>query len=279
MKDLKITKNILNENSEILKLLFKDISKYPVISSEEQIELARKAKNGDLKAQDKLVNCNLRFIVTCAKKYVNQGVPLLDLIDCGVYGLIQSLEKFNPDKGYKFLSFAVWYIRREILKEIYNTSRTIRYPITYISKLTKSKKVIEDFVSEHGREPSPEEIIELTNFTKEQYKATVVNKSFIQSINTPILSDDKATIEDVIPDNGPSIIDNFDKITILDTLKILTPREKEVIILFYGLNGVEKPIKEISKELNLGEERIRQLRKTAIKKLRQRCGKTLSSLL
>lgn len=279
MKEIKISKNILNENSDILKVLFKDISRYPILSSEEQIELARKAKNGDLKAQDKLVNSNLRFIITCAKKYVNQGVPLVDLIDCGVCGLIQSLDKFNPDKGYKFLSFAVWYIRREILKEIYNTSRTIRYPITYISKLSKSKKVIENFMTKNGREPTPEEIIELTDLTENQYKATIVNRSYIQSLDTPILLDEKCTLSDIIPDKNSNIVDSFNRSTILDTLSILTPKEREVIILFYGLEGVEKPIKEIAKDLNLGEERIRQLRKNAIKKLRQRCGKTLKSLL
>ncbi len=278
MKEFKVHKVILEENSETLKRFFKEISKYPVLSGEEQVELARKAKQGDKKARDLLINSNLRFVITCAKQYTNQGVPLLDLIQSGVEGLIESLKNYNPDAGYKFLSFAVWYIRRELMKAIYNTSRTIRYPITYISKLSKAKKITDKFITENGREPTQEELMNLADFTEKQYNSTILDKSYCQSINTPILED--LTLEEILPDPySDSVIKQFNKTTLLDCLNILTPREKEIIILFYGLNGEEKSIKEISKLIGLGEERVRQLRKSAIKKLKQKCGKTLMTLL
>ena len=280
MKEITITKNILNENSDILKDFFKDIDKYPMYSGDEQIELARKAKIGDSKAKDKLITSNLRFVVTCAKKYTGQGVPLLDLIQSGLYGLILAFDNYDPDKGYKFLSFAVWYIRREILREIYNTGRTIRYPITHISKITKVKKAYENFVNNYQREPTDEELIELTNLSQKQYKSAVMDKSYCQSIDTPITEDGSATIGDTLSEELPKFSDNFTKEAVSKSLSILNPREYKVITEFYGLDGEsEHSIKEIAKEFGLGDERIRQIRKGAIKKLERRCGKVLKTLL
>ena len=279
MKEIIINKNILTENSDSLRQYFKDISKFPVISGEEQLELAKKAKLGDSKAKEQLINSNLRFVVTCAKQYVGQGVPLIDLINAGNYGLILSCENFDPTRGYKFLSFAVWYIRREILKEIYNTGRTIRYPITYIGKITKVKKAYDNFISSNGREPSDEELINLTNLTQKQYDSVIMDKSYCQSLDTPIIPGEKTTIEDVISDDS-SISDTFTKDTIHNALKILNSREYKVITEFYGLDGhYNKGIKDIALEMGIGDERVRQIRKGAIKKLNKRCGKVLKTLL
>ena len=280
MKEITTEKNILTENSELLQKYFKDISKYPIYKGDEQIELAKQFKNGDLKARDKLINSNLRFVVTCAKQFVGQGVPLVDLISSGNLGLIQSIEKFDPDKGYHFISYAVWYIRREIMKSIYNTGRTIRYPITYISIITKVKKIYNDFISKNQREPTEEELIKLSNITQKQYDSVVLNKSYCQSLDTPITEDGKSSIEDIIPEEINPLSDLFTKESILNSLKVLNPREYKVITEYYGLNGnYEKTIKEIAKEMNLGDERIRQIRKEAVKKLNKRCGKTLKTLL
>lgn len=280
MKEITTEKNILTENSELLQKYFKDISKYPIYKGDEQIELAKQFKNGDLKARDKLINSNLRFVVTCAKQFVGQGVPLVDLISSGNLGLIQSIEKFDPDKGYHFISYAVWYIRREIMKSIYNTGRTIRYPITYISIITKVKKIYNDFVSKNQREPTEEELIKLSNITQKQYDSVILNKSYCQSLDTPITEDGKSSIEDIIPEEVNPLSDLFTKESILNSLKVLNPREYKVITEYYGLNGnYEKTIKEIAKEMNLGDERIRQIRKEAVKKLNKRCGKTLKTLL
>ena len=280
MKEITTEKNILTENSELLQKYFKDISKYPIYKGDEQIELAKQFKNGDSKARDKLINSNLRFVVTCAKQFVGQGVPLVDLISSGNLGLIQSIEKFDPDKGYHFISYAVWYIRREIMKSIYNTGRTIRYPITYISIITKVKKIYNDFISKNQREPTEEELIKLSNITQKQYDSVILNKSYCQSLDTPITEDGKSSIEDIIPEEVNPLSDLFTKESILNSLKVLNPREYKVITEYYGLNGnYEKTIKEIAKEMNLGDERIRQIRKEAVKKLNKRCGKTLKTLL
>lgn len=280
MKEITITKNILNENSDILKDFFKDVDRYPIYSGEEQIQLAREALSGNDKSREKLITSNLRFVVTCAKKYTGQGVPLIDLIQAGMVGLILAINNYNPDKGYKFLSFAVWYIRREILKEIYNTGRTIRYPITYISKITKVKRASEEFVTKYQREPTEEELIELANITQKQYDSVVMDKSYCQSFDVPISEDGSTTLEDTLSEAEIPFTDTFTKEAISKSLNCLNPREYKVITEFYGLNGeYERPIKEIAKEMNLGDERVRQLRKNAIKKLRNRCGKSLETLL
>ena len=280
VKDITITKNILNENSSILKDFFKDIDKYDIPSGDEQIQLAKEALAGNAKSRDKLITSNLRFVITCAKKYVGQGVPLIDLINAGNLGLCLAVKNFDPDRGYKFLSFAVWYIRREILKEIYNTGRTIRYPITYISKITKVKKAYDNFITEKQRDPTEEELIQIANITQKQYDSVIMDKSYCQSLDNPISEDGSTTLEDTIADSTKDFNDIFTKETISQALKILNPKEYKVITEYYGLDGQEeRPIKEIAKEMNLGDERVRQLRKGAIKKLQQKKGKTLKTLL
>ena len=279
MKELVKTKNILNENSDILKMFFKDIDRYEIPDGDAQMELAKKAKQGNVRAKDTLITSNLRFVITCAKKYVNQGVPLVDLINAGNYGLCLAIDNYDPDRGYKFISFAVWYIRREILREIYNTGRTIRYPVTYISNITKVKRAYEAFVSQYQREPTDEELIEIANISQKQYNSVVRNRSYCQSIDTPLSEDGSTTLGDIIPETT-SFVDSFTKDTISSALRCLNDREYKVITEFYGLDDqLEKPIKEIAKELNLGDERVRQIRKSAIKKLYKRCGKTLKTLL
>ena len=280
MKEITTEKNILTENSELLQKYFKDISKYPIYKGEEQMELAKKMINGDNRAREQLINSNLRFVVTCAKQYSGQGVPLIDLIQAGNKGLVQSVERYDPSKGYHFISYAVWYIRREILKAIYNTGRTIRYPITYITKITKVKKAYDDFINKFQREPTDEELIKLTNITQKQYDSVVLNKSYCQSIDTPITDDGKTTIENTLMEEIKPFSDTFTKESISFALKVLNSREYKVITEFYGLDGqLERPIKDIAKEMGLGDERVRQLRKGAIKKLEKRCGKTLKTLL
>ena len=280
MKEITTNKNILTENSELLQKYFKDISKYPIYSSEEQVELAKRIKEGDDKARQKLINSNLRFVVTCAKQFVGQGVPLMDLINSGNLGLVQSIEKYDPSKGFHFISYAVWYIRREIIKSIYNTGRTIRYPITYIAIITKVKKAFDDFVNKNQRTPTDEELIKASGITEKQYNSVILNKSYCQSMDTPVTEDGKSTVEDLLSEEVKPLSDVFTKEAISNSLKVLNSREYKVITEYYGLEGKsERTIKEIAKEMNLGDERIRQLRKEAIKKLERRCGKTLKTLL
>lgn len=280
MKEITTEKTILTENSELLKNYFNSISKYKIYSAQEQMELAKQMKTGDEKAREKLITSNLRFVVTCAKKYIGQGVPLIDLIQAGNTGLLLSLDKYDPNRGYHFISFAVWYIRREIIRAIYNTGRTIRYPITYISKITKVKKAYDEFLAKNQRIPTDEELIKLTNLTQKQYNSAIMDKSYCESIDSPVTEDGKTTVEDTLTEELPPLSDNFTKEAISAALKILNPREYKVITEFYGLDGeFERGIKDIAKEMNLGDERVRQLRKGAIKKLEKRCGKTLKTLL
>ena len=182
--------------------------------------------------------------------------------------------------GYKFLSFAVWYIRREILREIYNTGRTIRYPITYISTITKVKKAHDDFVTKNQREPTDEELILLADLTQKQYNSAIINKSYCQSIDVMINEDETTPLSDLISESTTPYSDIFTKDIISKALKCLNSREYKVITEFYGLDGIiERPIKDIAKEMGLGDERIRQLRKSGIKKLRDKCGNVLRTLL
>lgn len=278
MKDLTIYKNILTENSDTLKKYFKDISKYPVLSTEEQYNLAVKMKDGDIKARNALINSNLRFVISYAKQFQGQGVPLMDLISSGNKGLIDACKLYDPEKGYKFLSFAIWYIRREIMKSIYYTGRTIRYPITYIEKITKTKKAYSRLVSKYKREPTDQELIDNSSLTEKQFKSVILNSSYCQSIETPI--NENYYIKDIIAQPEDPYDNPLLKESIHDMLKILNDRQRKIIIEFYGLeNTPEKTIKEIAKELGLGEERVRQLRKESIKKLRDRFGNLITNLV
>ena len=280
MKTFKVGVSFTNRDDLSIRLYFKDINKFKPLTPEEETELFIRIENGDRDAFVKIIKHNLRFVITCAKKYTGQGVALIDLIQAGVLGLILSIKNFDPDKGYKFLSFAVWYIRREILKEIYNTRRTIRYPITYISKITKVKKVHDSFVTKNKREPTEEELMQLSNITQEQYNSTIINKSYCQSINTPLKEDSSTTLEETIPDTEDKYSNVFTKESISKALKCLNPREYTVITKYYGLDGeYNYSIKEIAKDLGVCDERVRQLRKGAIKKLKQRYGNILKTLL
>lgn len=270
----------MSEDTELLFSIYKRIGKCKIYSSDEQFELARLAKNGDQKAKDKLISSNLRFVITCARKYIGQGVPLVDLIQSGMEGLVLAFDHYDPDRGYKFLSFAIWYIRRELLKAIYNTGRTIRYPITYISKITKIKRSLESFTKENNREPNDEEFLDLTGYTKEQYDLIQLNKSYCQSMDTPVTENSSTAISDTIPYEETPYQDEFTKDGIAQALKCLNPREYLVITKYYGLNGeVNHTIKEIAEELNICDERARQLRKGAIKKLKDKQINLLKTLL
>lgn len=265
MKDLKITKTILNEKSDVLSDYFKEINKYKILSPEEEYNLAIKASEGDEYSKNLLINSNLRFVVTCAKQYVNQGVPLLDLIAAGNEGLVISVEKFKPEKGFRLLSFAVWYIRREILKEIYNNGRTVRYPITFISRVYKVKKACEKFSRENGREPTDDELLDLTNLTQKQYDKTILDKSYCQSLDTPLYEDIK--LQDVIPNNDGE--EDFIQDALLKCLETLNSREKKIIKEYFGIGCPARKIQEIAEDLKLGPERIRQIKKSALEKLKK----------
>lgn len=267
MKNVKIKKNILNEKSDILFDYFDDIKKFPIVTVQAEKILAEKAKNGDEKARDILIQSNLRFVITCAKQYVNQGVPLVDLISAGNKGLVLALNNYCPEKGYRFLTFAIWYIRREILKEIYNNGRTIRYPITFITNITKVKKAYDKFVKDNNREPNDDELIELANISAKQYESLTLDKSYCQSIDTTLTDDSNTTLQEVIPDESVNLEQNFVTDELLKCIETLPKRELKVIKEYFGIGCPNRKIQEIAEDLNIGPERVRQLKKSGLRRL------------
>lgn len=265
MKSFKIVKNILNEKSEILNDYLEDIKKYSLITPDVEKDLAIKAKNGDKEAKNRLIESNLRFVITCAKQYVNQGVPLVDLISAGNLGLNLALVNYDPDRGYKFFTFAVWYIRREILKEIYNNGRTIRYPVSYISNISKVKKAYDSFVLNNNREPTEEELIHLANISQKQLDSVLLDRSFCESLNTPVY--ENVLLEDVIEDDSTNTESSFVTNDLLKCINTLPERERKVIKEYYGIGCPNKKIEELAQELRLSPERIRQIKKSGLRKM------------
>lgn len=265
MKSFKIVKNILNEKSEILNDYLEDIKKYSLITPDVEKDLAIKAKNGDREAKNRLIESNLRFVITCAKQYVNQGVPLVDLISAGNLGLNLALVNYDPDRGYKFFTFAVWYIRREILKEIYNNGRTIRYPVSYISNISKVKKAYDSFVLNNNREPTEEELIHLANISQKQLDSVLLDRSFCESLNTPVY--ENVLLEDVIEDDSTNTESSFVTNDLLKCINTLPERERKVIKEYYGIGCPNKKIEELAQELRLSPERIRQIKKSGLRKM------------
>lgn len=265
MKTFKISKNILNETSDILSDYFKDIKDYSLLTPDLERDLIIKAKNGDTEARDRLIESNLRFVITCAKQYTNQGVPLIDLISAGNCGIILAIENYELEKGYRFLTFAVWYIRREILKEIYNNGRTIRYPITFISNINKVKKACDKFVHDNNKEPTDEELIELANITPKQFNSLNLNKSYCQSMETPIYENVK--LQEVIADEDDSLDRTFVTEYLLQCINTLPERERKVITEYFGIGTPNRKIQEIAEDMGLSSERVRQIKKLGLKKL------------
>ncbi len=252
------------------------IAKIPLISPEEEAELAKRIKEGDEKALEKLVKANLRFVVSVAKKYQYQGLPLIDLIDEGNIGLIKAAKRFDGTRGFKFISYAVWWIRQAILQALADQSRVIRLPMNRVQFLTKLRKISEKLKPELGREPSPKEIAEESGLKEKEIKYTKEIPDSCFSLDHP--SDpnnkDSNTLLDAIDDTSQpppdkEVIDGSLRLEIKRALDKLTIREAEVITLHFGLN-YEGPLnfEKIGLRLNLTRERIRQIEKKAIEKLK-----------
>lgn len=268
---------LMESDDKVLSLYFTEINKIPMLSYEEEYELALKAKNGDKKAFDKIINANLRFVVSVAKKFKGQGLALSDLIDEGNIGLITALEKFEPEKGYHFISYAVWWIRQSIMKAISEKARPVRLPLNRSNELQQILKVQRDLMREKETDvPELKDIAEATGLeealVRELLKisqdmvnldATISGKDDSESTLAEFLMDENATPEEEVV--GESLKNEVG--LLLDTL---SDKEKTIISLRYGING-EKPLslKEIGVRFNLTKERIRQIEKRALEKLRQ----------
>ncbi len=264
----------ISGNSISIKNYFKDLRKLEQLSGAEQTELAIKAKAGDRKALDRLVKCNLRFVLTIAKEYQYGNVDIEDLINEGNIGLIKAIDRFDADKGFKFISYAVWWVRQSIMQYIYDHGNMVRLPINKINVIGKVNKASEELFHKLDREPTSEELQEVTNFSAEDIKSTYMDSTRCFSIDQRVSEDSESQFVDIIPGetlediegrmNGDSL-----KYEINNVLETLTDRETRILNLYFGLNGSnEMSLKEIGDELNLTNERVRQVKELALKKLR-----------
>ncbi len=266
--------NDFYEEANILSLYLKEINRIPMMTRDEEFRLAKLAQRGSEFARNRMVEANLRFVVNIAKKYQNQGLPLIDLINEGNIGLMNALEKFDPDKGYHFISYAVWWIRQAILKAICEKSRTVRLPLNRANELMQIQKAQKELMHENGEDPSMEEIGALTQLNPAHVADLIAISKEMISLDAPVYSDTGNSnvgdyIEDGSQDPDAVLMDGSLKEDINTVLATLSDKEREIIELRYGLNG-QNPmsLKEIGELYNLTKERIRQIEKKALERMK-----------
>lgn len=275
MRQLKITKSITNRESQSLEKYLQEIGKVELIGPEEEVRLARQIKLGDQAALDKLTKANLRFVVSVAKQYQNQGLSLPDLINEGNLGLIKAAQRFDETRGFKFISYAVWWIRQSILQALAEQSRIVRLPLNKVGLTNKIQKAFSQLEQEFEREPSPEELAEMLELETEEVSATLGIAARHVSMDTPLSEGEDNTLVDVLENpNAEHANTNIEhkeslKQEIERSMKMLTERQKEVICYFFGI-GVDHPmsLEDIGEKFNLTRERVRQIKDKAITKLR-----------
>jgi len=273
MRQLKITQSITNRESQSLDKYLHEIGKVDLISAEEEVILAQKIREGDQAALERLTKTNLRFVVSVAKQYQNQGLTLGDLINEGNLGLIKAAKRFDETKGFKFISYAVWWIRQSILQAIAEQSRIVRLPLNQVGSLSKISKAFSKLEQEYEREPSPEELAEILDTTVDKVSDTLSNSGRHVSMDAPFVQGEENTLLDVLENDDPetdsSLIDESLSEEIKRSLATLTEREREIIVLFFGL-GTNHPLslEEIGEKFNLTRERVRQIKDKALQRLR-----------
>ncbi len=276
MRQLKITKQITNRDTPAFELYLQEIGKLDMISSEEEIEIARRIKDGDKAALDKLVKANLRFVVSVAKQYQNQGLSLQDLVNEGNLGLIKAAQRFDETRGFKFISYAVWWIRQSILHALAVQGRMIRLPLNKIGNLQKINSAKISLEQVFQREPTEEEISATIEMSPDEIKALVRSSQRKMSIDKPIGNDaDDGTVEDLLKNDDVTPPDDElmrESLTqeINRTLRVLNKREAEIIKMYYGLNGYyAHSLEEIGEIYGLTRERVRQVKESCIRRLKQ----------
>jgi RNA polymerase primary sigma factor len=275
MRQLKITKSITNRESQSLEKYLQEIGKVDLISPEEEVRLAALIQQGDQQALDRLTKANLRFVVSVAKQYQNQGLSLPDLINEGNLGLIKAAQRFDETRGFKFISYAVWWIRQSILQSLAEQARIVRLPLNKVGLTTRIQKAYSQLEQEFEREPSTEELADLLNMEIEEVSSSLgINARHI-SMDTPLSEGEEGTLLDVMANpnsesaDGELVYQQSLKIEIDRSLKTLTDRQKEVVCFFFGI-GVDHPLslEDIGERFNLTRERVRQIKDKAITKLK-----------
>jgi len=276
MRQLKITKSITNRDSVTLDKYLQEIGKVELINSEEEVELAIKIRNGDQAALERLTTANLRFVVSVAKQYQNQGLTLPDLINEGNLGLIKAAQRFDETRGFKFISYAVWWIRQSILQALAEQSRIVRLPLNKIGSINKINKTFSLLEQEYEREPSAEEIAETLDLPLEEVRESLKSNTRHVSMDAPLQDEgDSGNMYDLLTsDDSPrpdfKLLDESLKEEIKRTLDTLTPREADVIALYFGLGSenASLTLEEIGEKFDLTRERVRQIKEKALRRLK-----------
>ena len=273
MRQLKITKSITNRESASLDKYLQEIGKEDLITVEEEVELAQRIRKGDQKALEKLTRANLRFVVSVAKQYQNQGLSLPDLINEGNLGLIKAAEKFDETRGFKFISYAVWWIRQSILQALAEQSRIVRLPLNQVCSLNKINKAFSRFEQENERRPSPEELADSLDLPAEKVADTLRVSGRHISVDAPFVEgEDNSLLDVLVNDDSPiadrTLINESLSTEVERALSTLTERERDIIKLFFGINTQEMTLEEIGEKFGLTRERVRQIKEKAIRRLR-----------
>ena len=285
MRQLKISKSITNREQGALDKYLADIAKEPMISPDEEVELAQRIKMGDQIALDKLVRANLRFVVSVAKQYQNQGLSLADLINEGNVGLIKAAQRFDETKGFKFISYAVWWIRQAILQAVAEQSRMVRLPLNQVGFLSRVKKTASMLEQLYQRKPTIKEIADELDMPEEKVESIMALSSKEVSMDAPVTDDDDMTfIDTVVPEDNyetdKQLISEMESAEIKRSLSVLTEKERKVITYYFGLDANHSyTLEEIGYMMDMTRERVRQVKDKAIKKLRTRSKKSLMRVL
>ncbi|MBP5642695.1 MAG: RNA polymerase sigma factor RpoD/SigA [Bacteroidales bacterium] len=286
MRQLKISKSITNREQGALDKYLADIAKEPMITPDEEVELAQRIKMGDQIALDRLVRANLRFVVSVAKQYQNQGLSLADLINEGNVGLIKAAQRFDETKGFKFISYAVWWIRQAILQAVAEQSRMVRLPLNQVGMLSRVKKTASSLEQLYQRKPTIKEIADELDMPEDKVEAILKINSKEVSMDAPVSDDDDLLfIDTLVPDNNndadKEIVTETESAAIRRSLSVLNDKERKVITKYFGLDDDrhQYTLEEIGYMMDMTRERVRQVKDKALKKLRTRSKKSLLRVL
>ena len=284
MKSFKITQSITDRKDASLGIYFKDVSKLSMITSEKEVELTKRIKLGDKAAANELVTANLRFVISVAKQYQNKGLDLVDLIQEGNIGMLEAAYKFDETRGYRFISYAVWWIRQSIMRAISEQCRTVRVPMSQIVNMSKINKMSEKFEQKNGRVPSMEEIEEETNLNRKKINMSLASTYRSVSLESPLRDEDVSCLLDVLPNDNSESTDTTAlksdlNLEIERILSKLSYREQDVLRMSFGIGVQAMSNDEIANRFGIGGERIRQIQHSAINHIRNKYKNELSELL
>lgn len=284
MKSLKISQSITDRQDASLGIFFKEVSKLQMIDINKEIELSRRIQSGDKSAINELVEANIRFVISVAKQYQGKGLPLVDLIQEGILGLYQAAKLYDESKGFKFISFAVWWIRQSIMKAITDQCRTVRIPMNQVAYISKINKITDKFEQEYGRKPSFEEIEDITGLNSNKINLAMSSTNRAISLDNPFKDEEIGSLLDVIPNENSeesdvNIIQNHSLTIINNILSKLSYRERDIIRMSFGIEMSPMQNEEIANRFGISCERVRQIIKESLEKIKNEYGDELKELL